>query len=369
MRVGIIGGGQLGRMLALSGIPLGLQFSFLDPGDNPCAGALGDVVKAPFDDAEAIIAFSKQCDVLTFEFENIPAELLSDQNVIDIQPGANALYAAQERSREKSLFEHCDIPVAPWRAIDDQTELDQAIAELGLPLIAKTRSLGYDGKGQSRIKTASDANDLFAEMGSVGLIVERLVDFDKEVSIIGTRDAAGHFALYPITENRHHDGILIRSETATQDKHLSRQAIRHFKALTDHLGYVGTLAIEFFVKDQLLLGNEYAPRVHNSGHWTQNGAPYSQFENHVRAITGLPLGPTDLCRPSGMLNLIGQMPEAADVIVPNSFFHHYAKDVRPGRKVGHINVIRNDQTEVGTALDELSASLGISAGFKSDSIA
>ncbi|MEN7342576.1 MAG: 5-(carboxyamino)imidazole ribonucleotide synthase [Pseudomonadota bacterium] len=361
MHVGVIGGGQLGRMLALAGIPLGMRFSFLDPGDAPCAGALGDVVNAAFDNAEAIEAFAARCDALTFEFENIPAQLLSGSDSITILPPANALFAAQERAREKSLFEACDIPVAPWRAVDSQSEVDAVVEELGLPLIAKTRSLGYDGKGQSRILAAEDARGLFERLGNVPLLVERLVPFDQEVSVIGTRGADGQVIIYPLTRNVHRDGILHTSETIGDEKHLARQAVHHFRALAEATDYVGTLAIEFFVKDGLLLGNEFAPRVHNSGHWTQNGAPYSQFENHLRAITGLPLGTTALSRPSGMLNLVGSMPTAQSIEGDGLFFHAYDKSPRPGRKIGHINIVADTQESVRHKLVALSEQLNLGA--------
>ena len=355
--VGVIGGGQLGRMLGLAGIPLGMRFSFLDPGDTPCAAAVGDVVTAAFDDTNAIRGFADACDVVTFEFENIPADLLLGDSSLDVFPPAAALYAAQERAREKTLFEQAGIPVAPWRAVDDQDMLDAAVADLGLPLIAKTRRLGYDGKGQSRIQTAQDAEGLLERMGGVPLLVERLVPFDREVSIIGTRNRAGQTVVYPLTQNVHVNGILHRSETAAFDGQIKRQAVRHFRALVDALDYVGTLAIEFFIKDDLLLGNEFAPRVHNSGHWTQNGAPYSQFDNHLRAICDLPLGATTHCRPAGMINLVGQSIVATELGGDNVFLHDYDKEERPGRKVGHVNVIADQQDQVTRALDALAAQI------------
>lgn len=359
MHVGIIGAGQLGRMLALAGIPLGIRFSFLDPSDQPCAADLGRVVCAAFDDSDAIRQFAKDCDVLTFEFENIPAKLLSEDNAIDIQPCAKALFAAQDRAREKTLFEHCAIPVGPWRPADNQQEVEKAIDEIGLPVIVKLRSLGYDGKGQTRIIHKEDAANLYEKMGGVGLLVERLIDFDQELSVIGTRDHSGNIAIYPLTKNEHRNGILHRSETTAFNSALTQQAVKHFKALAEKLDYVGTLAIEFFVKDQVLLGNEFAPRVHNSGHWTIDGAPSSQFNNHIRAICGLPLGATTLCRPSGMLNLIGKMPNVSEVTAAHCYFHDYAKSPRAGRKLGHLNIIAETQRQVSETLDEICAQLDL----------
>ncbi|MEM9172569.1 MAG: 5-(carboxyamino)imidazole ribonucleotide synthase [Pseudomonadota bacterium] len=361
MKVGIIGGGQLGRMLALSGAPLGMQFTFLDPGEAPCATVAGRHIRAAFDDLPALEALCDENDVVTFEFENISAEALDTLSARELYPPVAALRAAQERKHEKQLFESVGIPVAPWRAINSQADLDQAVADLGLPLIAKTRTLGYDGKGQTRLQQADEATDLFTQMGSVPLLVERLVSFDSELSIIGTRARDGDVVIYPLTRNWHRDGILHRSECTDPGNTLRRQAHRHFQALTEALDYVGTLALECFVCDSLLLGNEFAPRVHNSGHWTQNGTLCSQFENHLRAVTGLPLGHSLHARPAGMLNLIGQLPDQTHVLrQPDCYWHGYDKTGRPGRKIGHINVVSSDQKRVAERLDTLERELGLS---------
>lgn len=360
MKVGVIGGGQLGRMLALSGIPLGMRFVFLDPGDAPCATALGEHVRAPYDDATALRALADQCDVVTCEFENVPAESFALLSPNSEHPAKQALHTAQERGREKTCFEQVGIPVAPWRAADSQADVDQIVEDLGLPLIAKTRTLGYDGKGQHRIRTEQDALDLFANMGSVPLLLERLVDFDSELSVIGTRAADGSKVIYPLTQNVHQNGILHRSQQASPGTELQRQAHRHFSALADALGYVGTLAIEFFVAGNLLLGNEFAPRVHNSGHWTQDGMPHCQFENHMRAICDLPLGGGNPIGVTGMLNLVGSIPAALqDLKAPEIHCHLYDKAARPGRKLGHINVVGRTERELVATLDSLERELDL----------
>ncbi|MEO0346182.1 MAG: 5-(carboxyamino)imidazole ribonucleotide synthase [Pseudomonadota bacterium] len=357
MRVGVIGAGQLGRMLALAGMPLGMRFTFLDPAESPCAAAAGTHVRANFDDAEALAALAASCDVVTFEFENVPAQAIADAG-ITLRPGPASLAAAQERAAEKTLFERIKIPVARWRAVDSQQALDAAVADLGLPLIAKTRRLGYDGKGQRRIRTAEDAAGLFAALGDVPLLVERLVDFDAELSIVGCRNADGEVVVYPLARNRHEDGILVRSETATFNTELQRQAVRHLRALAEALDYVGTLAIEFFVCGDVLLGNEFAPRVHNTGHWSIDSGGVCQFENHLRAICGLPLGRGDLDRPAGMINLLGEVPPAADLLGGrDTFLHDYDKPPRPGRKVGHITVTAADHAALTRRLDRLELKL------------
>ncbi|MEL6302172.1 MAG: 5-(carboxyamino)imidazole ribonucleotide synthase [Pseudomonadota bacterium] len=354
MRVGVIGGGQLGRMLALAGIPLGMRFRFLDPAPEPCATEVGEHLNAPFDDAAALTSLAADCDLVTCEFENVPATAFDLLAPGSQHPAREALHTAQERGREKACFESVGIPVAPWRTADDQAAIEKAVAELGLPLIAKTRTLGYDGKGQRRLHEPDDARELYESMGGVPLLLERLVDFDRELSVIGTRAKDGGKVIYPLTANVHRNGILHRSEQANVDQALARQATRHFSALTDALGYVGTLAIEFFVSGNLLLGNEFAPRVHNSGHWTQNGMPHGQFENHMRAVAGLPLGGGAPIGVSGMINLIGSLPDIGPILAnADAYLHDYGKAPRPGRKLGHVNVVARSATELHRSLDSI----------------
>lgn len=362
MKIGIIGGGQLGRMLALEGIPLGIEFTVLDPSDAPCAASVARHIKAPFDDVDALRTLLNDNDAVTFEFENVPAEVLQDIASSHLQPPVGALLTAQDRAREKNRFEEIGLPVAPWRAIDSQQDVDDAVAALGFPLIAKTRTLGYDGKGQRRLRSDTDALDLFASMGGVPLLIERLVPFDYEVSIVGTRSGNGELIVYPMTQNIHRNGILHRSQRIALNRELRRQAIHHLQNLADSLDYVGTLALECFVCDNLLLGNEFAPRVHNTGHWTLNGTHCSQFENHIRAVAGLPLGRSFNAQPAGMLNLIGTLPETALIAShSDTFLHAYGKAPREGRKLGHINVIGPDQKSVNQQLDALERALGLTA--------
>ncbi|MEL6869261.1 MAG: 5-(carboxyamino)imidazole ribonucleotide synthase [Pseudomonadota bacterium] len=360
MRIGIIGGGQLGRMLALAGTPLGMSFTVLDPGESPCASEVAHHVRAAFNDADALRTLIESNDAVTFEFENIPAAVLEAIATDTLQPPVKALLTAQDRQREKQCFEHIGLPVAPWRYADSQQSVDAAIETLGLPLIAKTATLGYDGKGQQRLKHAEDAADLFAQLGSVPLLIERLVDFEREVSIVGTRNRRGDMVIYPITQNIHRNGILHRSQRIELPRDLKRQGIHHLRNLANTLDYVGTLALECFVCDNVLLGNEFAPRVHNTGHWTLDGTHCSQFENHLRAVADLPLGSTLSEHPAGMLNLVGQMPPPRQIIQSaNTFLHAYNKAPRPGRKLGHINVIGKDQPSVNAQLDALERELGI----------
>ncbi len=348
MRVGVVGGGQLGRMLGLAGIPLGLEFLFLDPGADPPAAAVGETIRAPFDDREALELLAKRCDVLTYEFENVDVDSLSAAvgDSAPVFPSTQALATAQDRQTEKLAFEAAGITVAPWRAVDSRQELAAACEALGLPLVVKTRRFGYDGKGQYRIREQADIDDAWDALGGAPLLAEQLVAFEREVSAIGVRGGDGSLVAYPLTENVHRDGILHTSRAPCEAAGLQRQAERCLRDLADRLDYRGTIAIEFFVVGGRLYGNEFAPRVHNSGHWTIEGAVCSQFENHLRAICGLPPGD---CRPrgaAGMVNLVGRMPEASSLLaLPDVHLHDYHKEARPGRKLGHVTVVAGDAGE------------------------
>ncbi|MEL7313033.1 MAG: 5-(carboxyamino)imidazole ribonucleotide synthase, partial [Pseudomonadota bacterium] len=350
--------GQLGRMLGLAGLPLGVDFVFLDPAESPCATFVGEHLRAPYDDPDALAKLSAQCDVVTCEFENVPAGVFDILSPTEPHPAKQALHIAQERAREKTAFEAVGIPVAPWRCVENQSDVDQAIEDLGLPLIAKTRTMGYDGKGQQRVRAPEDATDLFEQLGNVPLLMERLVPFDSELSVVGTRAVDGSKVIFPLSQNVHRDGILHRSEQAHPDQSLQRQARKHFAALTDSLNYVGTLAIEFFVSGGLLLGNEFAPRVHNSGHWTQDGMPHDQFENHIRAVCGMPVGAGSPYGHSGMINLIGQTCGVEDLLGHSDVhIHLYGKSPRPGRKLGHVNVLANSASTLRERLNDIAAHL------------
>ena len=343
--VGILGGGQLARMLVLAGAPLGLRFAVFDPAADACAGQVAPLQVGAFDDAAALAGFAAQVDVLTFDFENVPAasaQQLATQ--VPVFPNPAALAIAQDRLSEKTLFRELGIPVPEFAAIDDRAGLDAALARIGAPCVLKTRRFGYDGKGQFRIKTLADADAawdaLGAQAATVGLIVEAFVPFEREVSVVAVRGRDGGFRAWPLTENWHVDGVLSASlAPASVDAGLQEAAEAHARALAERLDYVGVFALELFVREGTLLANEMAPRVHNSGHWTIEGAETSQFENHVRAVLGLPLGSTAMRGHACMLNWLGAMPDAAAFLaVPGGHWHDYGKQARDGRKVGHAMV-------------------------------
>mgnify|MGYP002382383810 FL=1 len=317
--VGILGGGQLARMLALSGAPLGLRFLVLDTVADACAGQFAPMVVGDYTDKSALSEFASKIDVATFDFENVPAESarwLADR--VPVFPKPRALAVAQDRLAEKTLFRELGIPVPGFADIATREALDAAVAELGLPCILKTRRLGYDGKGQFRIKAHADVdaawNALGAQAASVGLILEGFVAFQRELSVVAVRGRDGEFRAWPLTENWHVDGVLSASlAPARIDASTQATALSHAKRLADALDYVGVFALELFLRDGELLANELAPRVHNSGHWTIEGSETSQFQNHLRAVLGLPLGNTRPLGQACMLNWIGAMPDAAPV--------------------------------------------------------
>ncbi|KAB7764080.1 5-(carboxyamino)imidazole ribonucleotide synthase [Xanthomonas maliensis] len=350
--LGILGGGQLARMLALAAAPLGVRVRVYDPAADACAGQVAPLQVGAFDDAAALADFAAQVDVLTFDFENVPAgsaQQLAAQ--LPVHPAPSALAVAQDRLSEKTLFRELGIPVPAFSAIDDRAGLDAALATIGAPCVLKTRRFGYDGKGQFRIRSLDDAHAAWAALGAqaatVGLIVEAFVPFQREVSVVAVRGRDGEFRAWPLTENWHVDGVLSASlAPASVDTALQALAERHAQAVAERLDYVGVFALELFVRDGELLANEMAPRVHNSGHWTIEGAETSQFENHVRAVLGLPLGSTAMRGHACMLNWLGAMPDAAAFLaVPGGHWHDYGKQPRDGRKVGHASV-RADRPEV-----------------------
>jgi len=363
--VGILGGGQLARMLALSGAPLGLRFLVMDAADDACAGQFAPMVVGDYRDAGALAEFASRVDVATFDFENVPAE--SAQWLIErvpVFPIPRALATAQDRLAEKTLFGELGIPVPDFAAVDSREALDQAIGRVGVPCILKTRRLGYDGKGQFRLRGAGDADAAWDALGgqaaTVGLILEAFVPFERELSVVAVRGRDGEFRTWPLTENWHVDGVLSASlAPARVDKQMADTAFDYARRLGESLDYVGVFALELFARDGQLLANELAPRVHNSGHWTLEGAETSQFQNHLRAVLGLPLGATDAIGHACMLNWIGHMPDAGCVLrEPGGHWHDYGKSPRAGRKVGHAT-LRSDSPEalaqalqrVGDALD------------------
>ena len=310
--VGIVGAGQLGQMLGFAARALDVECVFLDPSAAPPASAAGQVLRFAFDDRGGLAELAARADVLTYEFENVPVQAVEElTGTLDVFPPPGALRVAQDRLDEKTLFESLDIPTPPFHKVDSRNDLFAAAEAIGLPLVVKTRRLGYDGKGQAVVRDASQIETTWSKLGSAPLIAEQLVPFDYEVSAIGARDRAGRIVTYPLTRNAHVDGILRTSLAPAGTPSLTEVATDYHARLSDRLDYVGVLALELFVVGDRLLANEFAPRVHNSGHWTIEGAATSQFENHLRAILGLPLGDTAAVGHAAMENLIGTMP--ADV--------------------------------------------------------
>ncbi len=359
MTIGVLGGGQLARMLALAGYPLGLDFVFLSPDPQACAAHLGEHICAPYDDERALAELAARADVVTFEFENVPAEVvrrLADR--IPIRPSWEALTVAQDRLPEKRLFQELDIPIPPFAPVQKLAELEAALTAIGLPAVLKTRRQGYDGKGQAVLRERHDAAPGWERTGGVPAVVEGFVPFDREVSIIAARGGNGETVFYPLSENRHCDGILRLSICRPADP-MQRLAEDYARRLLERLDYVGVLAIEFFQVGERLLANEFAPRVHNSGHWTIEGAETSQFENHLRAVLGWPLGSAAAKGISAMVNFIGAMPEPGQVLnLPGVHLHAYGKGPRARRKVGHATVHRAGPG----ALDQVASRLLALAG-------
>ena len=363
--VGILGGGQLARMLALSGAPLGLRFRVLDTVADACAGQFAPMIVGDYTDEAALSEFASSVDVATFDFENVPAESarwLTER--VSVFPNPRALAVAQDRLAEKTLFRELDIPVPGFADIATRDALDAAVKELGTPCILKTRRLGYDGKGQFRIKSPADVdaawNALGAQAASVGLILEAFVAFERELSVVAVRGRDGEFRTWPLTENWHVDGVLSASlAPASVDAAMQATALSHARKLAEALDYVGVFALELFCRDGELLANELAPRVHNSGHWTIEGSETSQFQNHLRAVLGLPLGSTRMLGHACMLNWIGAMPDAAPVLCEaGGHWHDYGKEARAGRKVGHATLRADAPGELAESLRRVGESLG-----------
>ena len=363
--VGILGGGQLARMMALSGAPLGLRFLVMDTVSDACAGQFAPLIVGDWRDEKALSEFASKVDVATFDFENVPAESahwLTEH--VPVFPNPRALGVAQDRLAEKTLFRELGIPVPDFADITSREGLDAAIAQLGTPCILKTRRLGYDGKGQFRIKTPTDADAAWAALGAqaqtVGLILEGFVAFERELSVVAVRGRDGAFRTWPLTENWHVDGVLSASlAPARVDAALAETAFTYAKKLAEALDYVGVFALELFCRDGVLLANELAPRVHNSGHWTIEGSETSQFQNHLRAVLGLPLGDTRMVGLACMLNWIGAMPDANAVLrEAGGHWHDYGKEPRAGRKVGHATLRADSAGELAATLQRVGASLG-----------
>jgi 5-(carboxyamino)imidazole ribonucleotide synthase len=362
VRVGVLGAGQLGRMLALAGLPLGCSFVFVDPTANSPAAALGQQIVCGYTDPVGLAALA-ECDVVTYEFESVPvAAALALAEQVPVFPPAGALRVAQDRLLEKTCFRDLGIATAPFEAVGSLADLERALAKLGVPAVLKTRRFGYDGKGQFVLRDAAEAAAAWSAVGEAPSILEGFVRFERELSLIAVRARDGQTAFYPIVENHHEQGILRKTLAPAPDltPALQRAAESYATLILEHLSYVGVLALELFQVGGALVVNEIAPRVHNSGHFSIEGSRTSQFENHLRAILGLPLGDTAAVAPSCMLNLVGSLPSSADILaVPDAHLHLYGKAPRPGRKVGHVTVRAENTAELAARVAALEAVTGV----------
>jgi 5-(carboxyamino)imidazole ribonucleotide synthase len=361
MLIAILGGGQLARMLAMAGVPLGLRFRVLDPAADPCAAQVAEHIRGEFTDPVALSDLVADAHVLTFDFENVPAsvlELLSPQ--LATRPGPAILAMSQDRLLEKQAFVQLGVPVAAHAAVNDSAQVRAAMLRFASAVIVKTRRFGYDGKGQVRINQIDDVAAAMTGMPAVPAIAEALVPFQRELSLVAVRAIGGELRCYPLVENVHIDGILaLTLAPALVSAELTAQARRAAVAVADQYDYVGCFTLEFFEIDGQLVLNEMAPRVHNSGHWTIEGASCSQFENHLRAVCELPLGDTSARCPTAMLNLIGHTDGREQALaLPGVHWHDYGKKARGGRKVGHVSVTAADRAQVAERVQQLLGVIG-----------
>ncbi len=367
MKIGVVGGGQLARMLGLAGLPLGFQFRFLEPSGDCPAAQLGEIIRAPYDDADGLERFACDLACATYEFENVPAATAHWLNErLTLAPTARALAIAQDRIAEKATFRELGIPVQATAGIASHADIAAAVRTVALPAVLKTRRLGYDGKGQRVLHaSANDSADTvrsaWDELGRVPCILESFVSFTAEVSQIAVRGRSrahgAEIAFYPLTQNEHRGGILFKSHSPAPcdpTGELARSAQQFVTRLMDSLDYIGVIAVEFFVTSSGLVANEMAPRVHNSGHWTIDGAVTSQFENHLRAVAGLPLGSTQERGSSVMINLVGRAPITARLLeIPHAHVHLYGKGARAGRKLGHVTLTAPTAQDLGDSVARL----------------
>jgi 5-(carboxyamino)imidazole ribonucleotide synthase len=350
MTIGVLGGGQLGRMIALAGYTLGQRFVFLDPGAESSAGHVGNLRVGAYDDEERLTELARKSNIITYEFENVPvgsARFLNE--LVRVYPPPRALEVSQDRLDEKRFFASLAIPTAAFAPISSRDDLDRAVASLGLPAVLKTRRFGYDGKGQWVLRSVADVARAWEALGAASLLLEAFVPFERELSILAVRSTKGETRFWPLVENEHKDGILRIStpHSAAWTPELQERAEGYAGRVLAELDYVGVLAIELFVTGDRLVANEMAPRVHNSGHWTIEGAETSQFENHVRAMLGMPLGSTRMIGVSVMINAIGKLPPRDAVLaIEGAHLHAYGKDGAPGRKVGHVTVRAETREEL-----------------------
>ncbi|MEQ1638722.1 MAG: 5-(carboxyamino)imidazole ribonucleotide synthase [Methylococcales bacterium] len=354
MKVGILGAGQLARMIALAGYPLGVEFIVLDPSAEACATLLCEHLHGDYSDPALLAQLAERADVVTYEFENVPAEVAEFlASHTTVHPDPKALAVAQDRLIEKNFLQNLGISTPVYAAIDSLENLEQAMPAIGWPAILKSRTQGYDGKGQSVLKSPADLAPAWELLQGVPAIVEGFVPFNREISIIAVRNKAGEMVFYPVSENLHRGGILRVSECCAGDP-MQQQAEAYVTKLAEALDYVGVLALELFEVEGQLLANEFAPRVHNSGHWTIEGAETSQFENHVRAILDLPLGSTAQVGYAAMVNFIGGLPATQQLLsIPDAHAHLYGKAPRKGRKVAHVTVRSKTAEQMVAAVSAL----------------
>lgn len=359
MNIGILGGGQLGRMIALSGYPLGFKFRVLDPSAHAPAGKVAQRIAGDYENEETLKRFTNDIDVVTYEFENVP--LLAVRWIVErkqLYPPLNALEVSQDRLKEKRLFEELEIPTNRFMSVNSKNEFEDACDAIGFPSVIKIRRLGYDGKGQAVLHSTAERDAFWQtqEASLVPLILEEYVPFDRELSLIGVRSQTQEVRFYPLIENRHEQGILSLSLAPAPNvsSELQSLAETYVRRIMEKLNYIGVFTIEFFLRGDTLLANEMAPRVHNSGHWTMEGAVCSQFENHLRAITGLPLGATTLRGVSAMWNLLGKSPNLKEVLaMPLAHLHLYDKTSRIGRKLGHVTLNADSWEPIHPSLEQL----------------
>jgi len=369
-KLGIVGGGQLGKMLAIAASNLGIESVFIDPSHEAVAKHVATQIKAEFGDQKAIKQLFAECSAVTFEFENVNLQALKEAaDVTKLAPNLEALYIANDRIREKAFFQECGLEVGPYRplpdcsALDDKTfftKVSELSFELGFPVIIKTCSLGYDGKGQLQLLSKEDLQTKAAELLQLKtadrLIIEKKLDFEFETSIILARSISGEIKAYPSPINVHKQGILFSSTVTAAD--LNPVLVDAATKVANKLNYVGILAIEFFCFAGKYLVNEMAPRVHNSGHWTIEAAITSQFENHVRAVMNLPLGSADLRSPVVMFNIIGNNPDSEKILkIPGAHLHMYGKEPRPGRKLGHVTIESSSREKLDSIIENARTSL------------
>lgn len=360
MKIGVIGGGQLAQMMALAGYPLGLKVICLEPTPDCSASLVTDVIVGNYDDVDKLHALARAVDVITYEFENIPAAVLATLDNSPVKtplfPASTALAISQDRLQEKRFFEQLSIPTTHYADVDSFSQLEESLERVGFPAILKTRRLGYDGKGQQGIETIKDAKPAWEVLKDQALLLENKIVFEREVSCIAVRGKTGEIVFYPLVENEHKKGILHLSRVSHDSARMEKLAQDYMTRILTTLDYVGVLTVEFFQKEGQLIANEMAPRVHNSGHWTIEGADTSQFENHLRAVCGLPLGSTMVRGEVAMMNLVGKIPVLADMLsIPHTHCHLYGKAPREGRKLGHLTVCTDKQKEFDKSLEKILA--------------